>query len=343
MADLALLEDAYYAPLRRERVFQDRRDLLNESDEWLMSRFRLPRHLLLEMCNNLEPYLQRETRRSRALPVPVQVLSTLGFLATGTFQREIAVRSGISQHTMSRMLSSVLAAIRTLIPQYIQFPYDNAQQTMIKRGFYEIAGIPNVIGAIDCTHVRLKPPSVNDYAYINRKNYHSVNVQIICDARLCLLNVVARWPGGTHDAFIFEHSSVRRRLQEGALRGHGYLLGDRGYPLLDFLITPVPNPVTHQERNFNHAHARTRATVERCVGLLKGRWLCLAHAGGTLLYSPEKVCNIILACAVLHNMAEINRVPFDALAPDPEVPVEQWAAPPALGAVQLRRDLVRRF
>ncbi|KAF1376215.1 hypothetical protein PFLUV_G00208250 [Perca fluviatilis] len=87
---------------------------------------------------------------------------------------------------------------------------------------------------------------------------------------------------------VWRHSSVRRRLQEGALRGHGYLLGDRGYPLLDFLITPVPNPVTHQERNFNHAHARTRATVERCVGLLKGRWLCLAHAGGTLLYSPKK-------------------------------------------------------
>lgn len=125
MDDLALLEDAY-APLRRERVFHDRRDLLNESDEWLMSRFRLPRHLLLELCNNLEPYLQHEARRSRALPVPVQVLSTLGFLATGTFQREIADRSGMSQPTMSRMLPSVLAAIRTLIPHYIQFPYDNA-------------------------------------------------------------------------------------------------------------------------------------------------------------------------------------------------------------------------
>ncbi|XP_067279192.1 putative nuclease HARBI1 [Pseudorasbora parva] len=300
-----------------------------------MSRFRLPRHL------HLEPYLQRETRRSRALPVPVQVFSTLGFLATGTFQREIVDRSGISQPTMSRILPSVLAAIRTLIPHYIQFPYDNAQQAMIKRGFYEIAGIPNVIGAIDFTHVRLKPPLVNDYPYINRKNYHSVNVQIICDATLCLLNVGARWPGGTHDAFIFEHSSVRRRLQDGALRGHGYLLGVILF--WTFLITPV----TLQERNFNHAHTRTRATVERfverCVGLLKGRWLCLAHAGGTLLYSPQKVCNIILACAVLHNIAQQNRVPFDALAPDPEVPAEQWAAPPALGAVQLRRDLVQQF
>ena len=96
---------------------------------------------------------------------------------------------------------------------------------MIKREFYEIAGLPNVIGAIDCTHVRLKPPSVNDYAYVNRKNYHSINVQIISDAKLRLLNVVARWPGSTHDAFIFNNSNVGRRLQEGALRGQSYLLG----------------------------------------------------------------------------------------------------------------------
>ncbi|KAJ8004346.1 hypothetical protein DPEC_G00158220 [Dallia pectoralis] len=221
MADLALLEDAY-VPLRRERVFQDRRDLLNESDEWLMSRFQ------------------------------------------GIFSWSCAITWSPTSNVRPGGQGPYLFQSRTLIPHYIQFPYDNGQQTMIKREFYEFAGIPNVIG-------------------------------------------------------------------------------DRGYPLLDFLITPVPNPVTHQERRFNHAHARTRATVERCVGLLKGRWLCLAHAGGTLLYQPKEVCNIILACAVLHNMAEINRVPFDALAPDPDVPVEQWAAPPALGAVQLRRDLVWRF
>ena len=97
---------------------------------------------------------------------------------------------------------------------------------MIKRGFYEIAGFPNVIDAIDCTHVRLKPPSMNDYAFINRKNYHSINVQVICDARLSLLNVVARWPGGAHDSFIWQNSSVGTRLQEGALQGRSHLLGE---------------------------------------------------------------------------------------------------------------------
>ena len=56
-------------------------------------------------------------------------------------------------------------------------------------------GFPHLIGAIDFTHVRLKEPSMNDSAFINGKNYRSINVQVICDAKLSLLNVVARWPG----------------------------------------------------------------------------------------------------------------------------------------------------
>ena len=268
MADLALLEDLY-AQIRRERVFRDRQDFFQESDEWLMSRFRLPRHLLLELCHTLEPHLRRETRRSNAIPAPLQVLSTLAFLATGSFQREIGDRSGISQPSLSRTMPTVLRAISSLSAQYIRFPYHDAQQTVIKREFYEIAEFPNVIGAIDCTHVRLKAPSVNDYAYINRKNYHSINVQIISDARMRILNMVARWPGGTHDSFIFQNSSVGTRLQEGALHGRSHLLGelrahyrnccthksnnsmliplgDKGYPLTEYLITPLANPQTVQ-------------------------------------------------------------------------------------------------
>ena len=43
-------------------------------------------------------------------------------------------------------------------------------------------------------------------------------------------------------------------------------LGDQGYSLNPWLMTPLTN----------RAHARTRSTVERAIGLLKGRWLCLS-------------------------------------------------------------------
>ncbi|KAK0151171.1 hypothetical protein N1851_007651 [Merluccius polli] len=40
-------------------------------------------HQPIQICTELGPGLERQTARSHALPVPIQVLTTLGFLATG--------------------------------------------------------------------------------------------------------------------------------------------------------------------------------------------------------------------------------------------------------------------
>lgn len=225
MAHLALLEDLGNRALRRERVFRERADLLAESSEWLLSRFRFSKHILLDLCRELGPFLERETKRTQAIPVHIQVLSTLGFLATGTFQREVGDRCGISQPSMSRILPTVLDAIISLAPTYIRFPYGGPRQAEIKRGFYGMAQSPNVIGAIDCTHVALKAPSEQEYNFVNRKKQHSMNVQLICDRDMLLLNVVVRWPGGTHDSFIVQNNSVGLRLQGGAVED-GSLIGE---------------------------------------------------------------------------------------------------------------------
>jgi len=80
VADLLLLDALARQALGRERVFRDRVDILEETDEWLTPRFRLPRTVLLQICSLLEPQLQRETRRSNPIPPHVQVLTT-AFLA----------------------------------------------------------------------------------------------------------------------------------------------------------------------------------------------------------------------------------------------------------------------
>ena len=71
--------------LRRERVFKDR---FSETTEWLRSRYRFPKTNLMDLCRDLQPLWERETKRTKAIPAHIQRLSTLGFLATGTFQRE---------------------------------------------------------------------------------------------------------------------------------------------------------------------------------------------------------------------------------------------------------------
>lgn len=132
MAALALLEDILNGRIRRELIFRDYNDFLAHDDDWLISRFRFPRAILLELCAELGPNLERETMRSHALPVPLQVLTTLGFLATGSFQRELADRSGISQSCLSHAMPAVWDGIIRLSTRYIMFPYDAGDQPNIK-------------------------------------------------------------------------------------------------------------------------------------------------------------------------------------------------------------------
>uniref|UniRef100_A0A672PWW7 Putative nuclease HARBI1 n=1 Tax=Sinocyclocheilus grahami TaxID=75366 RepID=A0A672PWW7_SINGR len=276
-----LLEDIAVRALRRERVFRECTDMFAESDKWLFSHFRLPREVLIDLCNSLEPHLSHITNRSHPIPPYLQVLCTIGLLATGTFQREIGDRAGISQPSISRAIHKVVKAIVGLMTTYVKFPYDVAHQMVVKRGFCEISGIPNTIGAIDCTHVRMKAPSANAINYVNRKNYHSINVQIVCDASCNILNVVARWPGGTHDSFILQNSYLGQRLQ---VHYH------------DACCSQPNDP------------SRSALQPETCPCALSDR-MCLDAAGGMLLYRPDKICQIVLACCVLHNIAMARGVP----------------------------------
>jgi hypothetical protein len=53
----------------------------------------------------------------------------------------------------------------------------------------------------------------SDLGRLQRKNYHSINVMGFCDASMRFLNIVAKWPGGTHNAFIWSNSTLCENLK----------------------------------------------------------------------------------------------------------------------------------
>lgn len=102
MAHLAVLGDLANCVPYRGRMFRERADLFAKRTEWLLSRYRFPRQILLDLCRDLSPLLEHETKRTKAIPVHIQVLSTLGFLATSTFQREVGDRFSVSRECKYR-------------------------------------------------------------------------------------------------------------------------------------------------------------------------------------------------------------------------------------------------
>lgn len=83
-------------------------------------------------------------------------------------------------------------------------------------------------------------------------------------------------------------------------------LGDSGYPLLPFLMTPyVGNNLNLDQTIFNEIIVSTRSLVERTIGLLKGRFRCILGER-QLRYNSTKVSKIIYTCATLHNFLLLN-------------------------------------
>ncbi|KAJ8727715.1 hypothetical protein PYW07_001834 [Mythimna separata] len=164
---------------------------------------------------------------------------------------------GVSIASASRIVSDVSRALARLYPDFVKLQNHTQQE------FYNIAGFPRVHGAIDGTHILIQSPNSNiGEEFRNRKGFFSINVQVVCNASLVFQNVVARWPGSTHDATIFNHSDLKNDCEQGVL-GNRWLLGDSGYPCKPYLLTPLLNPRTPSEQRYNEAHIKTRNTIER--------------------------------------------------------------------------------
>ncbi|XP_035271766.1 putative nuclease HARBI1 [Anguilla anguilla] len=169
------------------------------------------------------------------------------------------------------------------------------------QGFHAVAGIPQVLGLVDGTLIPVSNPSVDDQMFICRKGYSAINTQVVVDHNGLIVDVVAKWPGSTHDSYIWANSAVGQDAARGVF-GRGFFLGDSGYPLRTYLMTPVANPVTQGEQDFNDAHIRSRGLVERTIGRWKHRFRCIHRLAGGLKFSPAKCCAVIVVTAMLHNI-----------------------------------------
>nr|CAI5822908.1 unnamed protein product [Callosobruchus analis] len=82
--------------------------------------------------------------------------------------------------------------------------------------------------------------------------------------------------------------------------GNAVLLGDRGYGLESYLLTPLDNPQNQAQNLYNEALIRTRNIVEQVFGIWKRRFPILSVGIRSRVPLAQM---IIVASAVLHNIA----------------------------------------
>ncbi|KAM7282329.1 putative nuclease HARBI1 [Ixodes scapularis] len=93
------------------------------------------------------------------------------------------------------------------------------------KGFAAIADFPRVLGCIDGTHVAHKVGKKDKSNYLNRKGYTSVNVQAICNASNVATQLTVKWPGSTHDSFMWRNCNLYEQFFAGTALD-GWLLGE---------------------------------------------------------------------------------------------------------------------
>ena len=280
---ILLIEAETTQSLTLQRIFRDRLSPLDAYNDFeFISRYRLTRYVFIQHHDKIAGFLNRSTNRSHSIPTTTQLAVALQFFATGSF-RLVSTAHGISQPSVSRCIGVVSDALSSFAKEYITFP-NQQLQTQVQQSLLDKDRFPLVLGCIDGTHVQIVAPPNNEEIFVNRKNEHSINIQAICDNSLKFIDVVAKWPGSTHDAFMWRQSGVNHKISIGDLPiANGWFLGDSGYPLRPHLLTPILSPNTPGERRYNRAFLKTRKTIECAFGLWKSRWRAMHRTRGALL------------------------------------------------------------
>lgn len=139
------------------------------------------------------PFIPQHSFGIKPISGKLSFLIFLWFMANTEPLRTMADRFNVSISSIFRIIRRVIAWIFTKI-DVIKWPEDDHIWPVCDRFFLK-RGIPKVLGAIDCTHIRIEKPAVNASDYCNRKKYFSINLQAVVDSQMRFTNVYCGEPG----------------------------------------------------------------------------------------------------------------------------------------------------
>jgi len=234
-------------------------------------------------------------------------------LASGNAYRTVASTFGIRKSTAVEITNSFIHILNEL------YEVQETGEAIQRLSDNNLFNIPQILGAIDGSHIPIKAPKHNKESYFNRKHFYSVNLQAVMGFDGRFLDISADFPGSIHDTRVLRMSGLYGRvLGNDILQGPyinlngvsvgSLIVGDNAYPIFPWLLKPYQNVrnLDPTKVQFNTVLSKIRLIVERAFDVLKGRWRCLRKE---LEILAENVPGAIAACCILHNICIENREP----------------------------------
>ena len=172
--------------------------------------------------------------------------------------------------------------------------------------FTDKSRLPNIVGAIDGTHIKIISPRDSAVDYFSRNQQHDFIIQAVSDGKGLFLDFAAGYPGSLHDARVYRNSSLYQRasnediLKEPVERIsitdiRPYLVGDSAYPISPWLMKPYPE-ATRDPGEITLELSSVGVAIECAFGPLKSRWRILQKRLDSRITFSVKIS---IACAVL--------------------------------------------
>ncbi|XP_025161905.1 protein ALP1-like [Harpegnathos saltator] len=216
-------------------------DYLHVVDSWTDLEFkehlRIKHNLAIRLIDELHEsgFIPSHSFGVRPIEAKLSFLIFLWHLANTEPLRTISDRFDVSISSVFRVIRRVTAWILIKLDDVIKWP-EGQHVAYVCHQFYAERGIPNIMGAIDCTQIKIEKPNVeNARDYCNRKKYFSVSLQAIVDADMKFTNIYCGQPGSLHDARVLRKSALYNSVNEHReviFPDEKFIIGDSAYPSL---------------------------------------------------------------------------------------------------------------
>ena len=227
------------------------------------------------LLNLLRTPLSRQDTALRDCIPPEKVLA-IGIyrLAHGFPYTNIGATFGVGKSTAVEAVQHVTEALFELRNELIKFPASAEETRSCTETFSALSNLPNVVGAIGCSHIQIKAPAESAIDCFSRYQQYDFIVQGVVDGRKMFLDFAAGFPGSLHDSRVLRNSTLYRRAEEGEILADPtaqlgsqnikpyFVGGNTTHPLRSWLLKPFPVSTEDQDEiAFNKELSAARLPV----------------------------------------------------------------------------------
>ncbi|XP_050056194.1 putative nuclease HARBI1 [Aphis gossypii] len=144
------------------------------------------------------------SRRTQIIRAQSLRRRTLSLYELSVLSRNSSIyeKFNVGRATALKWVRRVVNALDILAPAFIVWPNEERAK-VIRNGFIGISNLPNVLSAIEGTHINIPTPHDHPKSYVNRKGHHSIQLQAVCDHQCKLIHCYAGNVGSVHDQQVF--------------------------------------------------------------------------------------------------------------------------------------------